>query len=137
MKVHTNRLQSHKFPVDRYQKQVKDELKTLKDRGLFTEGEYRTMWLSNPVIPQLYGLPKTHKEGNKMRTICSNVNAPASLVAKKLVAMNRSLTIKSGFGIKNSKELIECLKDIKIRPNEELCSFDVTALYPSVPTNEA
>ena len=33
---------------------------------------------NNPIIPKVYGLPKIHKTGNKMRPIISNIGAPTS-----------------------------------------------------------
>jgi hypothetical protein len=54
-----------KFPVDVLQKQVKDELKSLKDEGLLNGHEVRKLTVSNPVIPSFSCLPKIHKEGNK------------------------------------------------------------------------
>jgi hypothetical protein len=38
--------------------------------------------VSNPKVPRLYGLPKTHKPGNKMRPIVSNNDAPTEKIAK-------------------------------------------------------
>jgi hypothetical protein len=41
--------------------------------------------VSNPQVPKLYGSPKTHKPGKKMRPITSNNNASTEKVAKWLV----------------------------------------------------
>ena len=40
---------------------------------------------NNPIIPKVYGLPKIHKTGNKMRPIVSNIGAPTHKLAKWLV----------------------------------------------------
>ena len=41
------------------------------------------------------------------------------------------------YSIKNSKEFVDQLKDVKLNEEETLVSFDVVALYPSVPQDEA
>ena len=40
---------------------------------------------NNPIIPKVYGLPKTYKPGKKMRPIVSNIGAPTDNLAKWLV----------------------------------------------------
>jgi hypothetical protein len=127
----------HQTPVDKFQEEVKEELKRHRERGIISEAEKLKLAVTNPMIPRIYGLPKTHKAGNKMRPICSNVNAPTCRIAKKLTTMNKLLKPHDPFSIKNTKELIESLGQIKLSAEEELCSFDVEALYPSVTTDEA
>ena len=39
--------------------------------------------------------------------------------------------------MKNSKDFVEKCRDIKVAADERLVSYDVTALYPSVPQEEA
>ena len=39
--------------------------------------------------------------------------------------------------VKDSKDLMEKLKSIKLRDDEELVSFDVSALFTSIPVNQA
>ena len=59
---------------------------------------------NNPIIPKVYGLPKIHKTGNKMRPIVSNIGAPTHKLAKWLVKRFESfpklqtLSIKKLFG---------------------------------------
>ena len=39
--------------------------------------------------------------------------------------------------VKDSKDLMDKLKSIKLQDNEELVSFDVSALFTSIPVNQA
>ncbi len=50
----------------------------IKEASVVLNNEYfsRKCKVSNPKIPTLYCLPKTHKPGNKMRPIASNIRAP-------------------------------------------------------------
>lgn len=54
-------------------------------------------------------------------------------IAKYLVSEFSTLTPPKGFYIKNSFELAEELSNMRIEEDEELVSFDVTALYPNIP----
>jgi hypothetical protein len=38
----------------------------------------------NPKVPRIYGAPKTHKSGKKLRPITSNTDAPSEKFAKTL-----------------------------------------------------
>ena len=44
---------------------------------------------------------------------------------------------QSEYAVKNSHEFVENIKDQTVEEGEELVSYDVRALYPSVPQNEA
>lgn len=92
--------------------------------------------VSNPKCPALYGLPKIHKPGNAMRPIVSNINSPSEKVAKWLVAEFKKLCQPPSFSVKNSIEFTNKVSDIQLEADEVMVSFDVTALFPSVPLQE-
>lgn len=58
---------------------------------MFSPRLQRSLNVSNPIIAKLYGLPKIHKPGNKMRPIVSNVNTPCYKMAKWLVKEIKNL----------------------------------------------
>ena len=126
-----------KFPVDKYQKDLKENLKVLVTSGILATREAANFVVPNPSIPRLYALLKTHKPGNKMRPIASNINATTSKIAKYLTVQAKKLKKPQSFSIKNSQELIEAMKDLTVEEDEVLVSFDVESLFPSVPTEEA
>ena len=45
---------------------------------------------NNQVIPKVYGLPKIHTTGNKMRPIVNNIGAPIHKLAKWLIKRSES-----------------------------------------------
>ena len=92
--------------------------------------------VSNPQIPKLYALPKIHKPGNKMRQISSFNNSPVEKLAKWLVREFSTFQKFDSFSINNSFELVDKLQNVELSENEILVSFDVTALFPSIPINE-
>jgi hypothetical protein len=112
-------------------------IKTLKEcKVLIEEKVRRKLTISNPVLPKLYCLPKIHKTGIPMRPIVSGINSPTYNLSKWLVKEFNLLEPPKGFSIKNSLEFIESIKNEQLDPNEYLISFDVTALFPSIPIVE-
>jgi hypothetical protein len=88
-------------------------------------------------MPAMYGLPKIHKIGDKMRPIISNIKSPTSKIANYVVQKFKTFKYPKGLSIMNSMQLTERIKDIEIKDDELLVSFDVVGLYPSIPTNIA
>jgi hypothetical protein len=132
-KVKTKR----EFPVDTLQEKVRNGLKGLVDDGLMTRRETLSLVVPNPVIPSFSCLPKTHKPGNKIRPVVSNVNTPTSKICELLVKKFRGFERPESRSVKNSLELVQRLESVTIEKDEILVSFDVEALYPSVPVGES
>ncbi|XP_062711417.1 uncharacterized protein LOC134289523 [Aedes albopictus] len=97
----------------------------------------RKLHVPNPKVASLYCLPKIHKNPVGMRPISSNVSTPTEKMAAWLVNELRKHPVAHGRSVRNSVELVEHLKDIELRRGEVLVSFDVTALFPNVPVNDA
>lgn len=95
------------------------------------------LMVSNPRMPQLYGLPKIHKPGDKMRPIIASYDAPSYKIAKMLVKEFSALSKPPGKFIKNSYEFVDIISKIKLMEDDRLVSFDVESLYPSIPVPEA
>jgi PHD/YefM family antitoxin component YafN of YafNO toxin-antitoxin module len=119
-----------KQPLNRMVQKVKETLADIKNKhGV----NLKYLQHSNPKIPSIYGLPKMHKPGNKLRPITSNINAPTERLSKWLTSKLKDLPNPPGLFVKNTQEFVEKVKNIQLAPDEILVSFDVTALYPSVP----
>jgi hypothetical protein len=68
----------------------------------------------------------------------SSIGAPAHLVAKFLNQLFLQYTsFKPKFGVKNSLELVEKIKDIAIPKSSRLVYFDVVNLFTNVTPLEA
>lgn len=93
--------------------------------------------VSNPILPRLYGLPKIHKPGNKMRPIVSNVSSPTYKISKWLIERLNQIKQPDGMYVKNTFEFVDKISSINLETNEILVSFDVVSLYPSIPIPEA
>lgn len=91
----------------------------------------------NPQCPKLYSFLKLHKDNLPIRPVVSFVTSPSYKLSKKLIDIINSKTdFTPRFSIKNSLQLVDKIKDIKIPHNSILASFDVTNLFPSIPTQE-
>ena len=94
---------------------------------------------SNPKLAAIYGLPKIHKLGNdrkKLRPINSCTNYPTEKIAKWLVKEFSKLPKPNRRSVKNCFEFAKKVNGIKLEKGEILISFDVSALFPSIPVNE-
>jgi predicted GIY-YIG superfamily endonuclease len=126
-----------KFPVDFLQRKVKSTLKDLCDQGLINEWDRRRLTMPNPRIPSFTCLPKIHKSGNQIRPVVSNVNSPTEKISEFLVKKIKSWKREETFSIKNSIEASKVLTSLRIGEDEIIASYDVQALYPSVPVNDS
>ena len=99
---------------------------------------YRDIYPSDGILPRLYGTIKAHKPSKNYpaRTIVSTIGSPAYKVSKYLVNVIKP-TLYNHTNIKNSVSFVEEAKTWKIDPNEIQVSFDVVAMYPSIPIEKA
>lgn len=97
----------------------------------------RKFHVPNPKVASLYCLPKIHKTPVGMRPICSNICTPTEKMAAWLVEEMKRYPVSHGKSVKNSVDLVQHLEGFKVRRGEILVSFDVAALFPSVPIADA
>ena len=85
----------------------------------------------------MYGLVKTHKQGNPMRPIISSVGSIAYKLSKFLVkTLSPLLGTISNSHLKNSFDLVDKLNKLAITSDHRMVSFDVTSLFTKVPIND-
>ena len=80
--------------------------------------------------PQLYGLPKIHKEEIPLRPIVSTIGSPCYLVAKHLARILTPLVGQRDSHIKNSEQFVQLVQNTEINDRDRLVSFDVCNLSP-------
>ena len=86
---------------------------------------------------RFYGLPKIHKANCPMCPIVSACGTSTYNLAKYLTKILKVYVGHSSSFVKDSKDLTDKLQSIKLQDNEELVSFDVSALFTSIPVNQA
>ena len=82
--------------------------------------------------PRFYGLPKIHKPDTPLS--CGSVTYG---VAKELAKILKPLVGKSPHHINSTQDFVEQVKHIPLVPGECLSSYDVSALFTSVPVDPA
>ena len=83
------------------------------------------------------GLPKIYKANCPMRPIVSACGMSTYNLVKYLTKILKVYIGHTSSFVKDSKDLMDKLKSIKLQDNEELVSFDVSALFTSIPVNRA
>lgn len=111
-------------------------MKTLAELGVLDETTRKRMTRHNRVLPRIYALPKVHKTDTPLRPIVSYIDSPAEDIAKLLSSILKP-AIKDKYDVKNSAEVVEKIQDLTIEDNEELVSFDIVSLFPSIPIKHA
>jgi hypothetical protein len=93
---------------------------------------------SNPRVPELYGLPKIHKQGEAMRLIASSIySATQPSLAKWMVQQLKQLSPVNGLYVKDSIDFCQKLVTQEIAEDEIMVSFHVVTLFPSIPIDTA
>lgn len=84
-------------------------------------------------LGKFYILPKLHKNKLQTRPIISNINHPTSNISEFLHKQMLKTTTTTQTYIKNSFELKEQLKNIKIDKNTIIITADIESLYTNIP----
>ena len=82
-------------------------------------------------------MPKIHKNNTPLRPIVTSCGSIMYNAAKYLASILTPLVGKNCHSIKNTKELVNKLIGLEIPPARKLVSYDVTALFISVPVDKA
>ena len=100
---------------------------------------YYKLYPSDAIVPRAYGQCKAHKptKSYPFRVLVSTIGTAPYKVSKYLVKIIQPTLSKSPVVIKNAKAFVEEAKTWDISPNEIQVSYDVVALYPSVPVEKA
>ena len=124
-------------PTNKYKNKLIALLKTIKTGGGINETTYKRLYPTGAGSPKFYRLPKMHKEGTPLRPIVSSIGAVTYSTSKELSRILRPLVGKSPHHICNNQDFIEHLKGIILGPEEVMVSYDVRALFTSVPIKPA
>ena len=112
-------------------------LKRVKTKTWLDSITYKSMYPTGCVPPKFYGLPKIHKPDTPPRPIVSSCGSVTYGVAKELAKILKPLVGKSPHHITCIQDFVEQARQIKLEPGECLSSYDVSALFTSVPIDPA
>ena len=88
-------------------------------------------------IPKMYGLPKIHKVNVPLRPIVASRGSLTYNASSVLADILGPLVGKSERHIKNSGEVVDKIKNLEVPPGQKLISYDVSALFTSIPVPHA
>ena len=121
------------MPTTRQKNMLIYMLKNIKTERDIIEEKYKRMYLTGAGSPKLYGLPKIHKAGSLLRPIVSSRGTVTYSTAKQLARNLELLVRKSSHHVLNTRHFVQHIKGIKLQQDECIISYDVKALFTSVP----
>ena len=124
-------------PTTKYKNKLINLLKTIKTEGGINEALFRRPYPTGAGSPKFYGLPKIHKEGIPLRPVVSSIGAVSYETSKELARILKPLMGQSPYQVQNTQDFIHHLQDIKLEKDQCIMSYDVEALFTSVPIQPA
>ena len=124
-------------PTMKFKNKMLNLLKAIKSKGGITEELYRRLYPTGAGSPKFYGLPKIHKPGMPLRPIVSSIGAVTYQTSKEVARILRPLVGKSIHHVKNTQDFLDSIKGIHLEKDQCMMSYDVKALFTSVPTKKA
>ena len=124
-------------PTNKYKIKLIILLKTIKSEGGIGNNTYKRLYPTGAVSSKYYGLPKIHKAGVPLRPIISSRGSATYETAKELAKIIKPLVGRSPHHVQKNKDFLESIRNIKLQPDECIMSYDVSALFISIPIDPA
>ena len=124
-------------PTTKHKNRLISTLKSIKAEGGIDNTTYKRLYPTGAGSPKYYGLPKIHKQGVPLRPIVSSRGSATYETAKELAKILKLLVGKSPHHVQNNQDFLDSIKGIKIKPEECIMSYDVSALFTSIPVEPA
>ena len=126
-----------KDPTKKLTGELRNLLGRWKGKGVIDDLTYRRLRTTDGVIPRAYGVTKIHKQNYPLRIIVSSVNSPLYNLALFLHGIIADSIPETPSFIKNSYDLINKLKNVKLESDSVLVSLDVVSLFANIPIDLA
>lgn len=126
-------------PTNTHVKKIQDLLVSIGKEIIIPKELYRKLYPSDAIPPRAYGQCKAHKPSKNypFRILVSTIGTAPYKISEYLVKIIQPTLNKSVHMVKNSKSFVDEAKTWIIDPDEVQVSYDVVALYPSVPVKKA
>ena len=124
-------------PTNKQRNRLINILRSIKSEGRPEDHTYKNMYPTGVSSPKLYGLPKIHKKNIPLRPIVSSQGSVSYGVAKELARILKPLSGHNSHQVNNSKEFADDIKMMKLEEGECIMSYDVAALFTSIPVKPA
>ena len=126
-----------KNPTAKVEKKITECLKELHREEYITTEKKNLLTPQYSTSPQLYGLPKVHKEHVPLRPIVANIGSPTYCLAKELARIISPLSGQTQSFMKNSAHFVEKVEQVSLDGHDYMASFDVVSLFTKIPIDEA
>lgn len=107
-------------------------IRQLKTENYIDEKTKFQLSNNNSICPKIYGLPKTHKDGNPLRPVVSNKDSACYGLARFCGNIIGKIINKEIYNITNSFEFKNFIEAVNVPENYMMISFDVTSLFTNV-----
>jgi len=124
-------------PTKEIKEEVSTVLKEIKEKGEIDQKEYLQLIPTRTQIPRMYGQPKIHKEGYPMREIVDGCGSVTKEIDRYLSRIFKTYVGETEHYVRNSSHFVSMIRDLRVEEDEVMVSYDVKALYPSIPQEEA
>ena len=119
-------------PTTKHMNRLISILKSIKAEGGIDNTTHKRLYPTGAGSPKYYGLPKIHKQGVPLRPIVSSRGSATYETAKELAKILKPLVGKYPHHVQNNQDFLDSIKGIKIKPEECIMSYDVSALFTSI-----
>ncbi|XP_065370896.1 uncharacterized protein LOC135963045 [Calliphora vicina] len=123
-------------PTTSLQKRNNNLITQLGKDGYITRYEKFNMTTQAAAAPELYGLPKIHKDGIPLRPISASMKVPCYSLSKYIGTILRNI-VSPKYNIQNSVELKRKLESVSLENDDIMVSFDVVSLFTNIPIHLA
>ncbi|XP_075150598.1 uncharacterized protein LOC142224698 [Haematobia irritans] len=123
-------------PTEKLEKINNRIVTELHNNKLLTKWEKLKLTSVSAKSPELYGLPKIHKEGTPLRPTSSSMNVPCYQLSKYIGSILKNI-ISIAYNTVNSLNLKQKLKSVILEDDDIIVSFDVVSLFTNIPTHLA
>ena len=137
LKDETTYKRIEKDPTNDIKESLSKLLNKIKDEKQIDMKTFYRLQPTKAKIPRMYGLPKIHKENHPLREIVDSTGSVVKETDRYVSKIIQQYTGKTEHFVKNSAHFVEMTKDLTVDEDEILVSYDVEALFPSVPQGEA
>ena len=127
----------HTDLTSRLKNKLINTLRKVKAETGIQDNIYKKMYPTGVSPPKFYGLPKIHKKNIPLRPIISSIGSVTYRVAKELARIINPLMGCSPHHVNNSKQFADEMKEMKLEEGECITSYNVTALFTSIPIPSA
>ena len=120
-------------PTQRYKRELVAISSRLRKENKIDKAQYDLLYPTAENIPRIYGTPKIHKPGNKVRPIVDYTGTIGYQTSRALADILSRLVGGTEHHMLNSKHLVDSLAEVMIEEGEIFNSPDVVSLLLTHP----